>query len=382
MLVAGIMSGTSVDGIDVVLVNIQGEGFEQTVRIEGFQEVPFPAGIRKEVLAISNTRTHTANISQLNFLLGTLFGEAVVETCKCTGIPIEKIELVGSHGQTIYHQAEGSDLSGREVRSTMQIGEAACIAHILKTPVVADFRPADMAAGGQGAPLVPFVDYLLFRHQTDNRVALNIGGIANLTAIPAYSGAESVIAFDTGPGNMVIDALVEYSTKGARSYDCNGEMASRGKVNEPLLAELLADQYYRQPAPKSTGREQYGSAYVAKLLDQDITPESLIATAARLTSQTIVLGIERLVLPIMPVNQLIVSGGGLHNPVIMQDIQKGLPATEVLTSSDFGIEGDAKEALAFAVFAYETYHGRPSNLPSATGASCSKILGKISLPGD
>lgn len=213
------MSGTSLDGIDVALVEISGEGFSQEVKPVAFRSVPYPRGVAQAVLGISNAEAQTGRLSQLNFLLGKLFGEAVVETCRHEGIPLEQLELVGSHGQTIYHQAVSSDVCGFQVASTLQIGEPALIAEQTRTAVVADFRPADMAAGGQGAPLVPYVDYLLYRDAELNRVALNIGGIANLTAIPAGADSGVVIAFDTGPGNMVIDALVAQFSRGLLRFD-------------------------------------------------------------------------------------------------------------------------------------------------------------------
>ncbi len=371
------MSGTSLDGIDVALVEISGEGFSQEVKPVAFRSVPYPRGVAQAVLGISNAEAQTGRLSQLNFLLGKLFGEAVVETCRHEGIPLEQLELVGSHGQTIYHQAVSSDVCGFQVASTLQIGEPALIAEQTRTAVVADFRPADMAAGGQGAPLVPYVDYLLYRDAELNRVALNIGGIANLTAIPAGADSGVVIAFDTGPGNMVIDALVAQFSRGLLRFDRDGRMARRGSVDEDLLAELLAAPYYRAAAPKSAGREQYGVDFVANLLSRGIQPDSLVATATALTARSIQVGIDRFVRPKMPIDQLIISGGGWRNPEIIRRIAEALPTTEVLSSNAFGIDSDAKEAIAFAVLAHESFHDRTSNLPSATGASRPVILGKL-----
>ncbi len=371
------MSGTSLDGIDVALVEIVGEGFSQKVRPIAFRQSPYPGDVAQALLAISNADTHTGRIGQLNFLLGELYGEAVVDACKREGIPLERLELVGSHGQTIYHQAAPAEVCGRRIACTLQIGEPALIAEKTRTPVVADFRPADMAAGGQGAPLVPYVDYLLYRDAHINRAALNIGGIANITAIPAGAGSRAVTAFDTGPGNMVIDALATQFSGGRMRFDRDGEMARRGRVDEDLLAELLDAPYYRKPPPKSAGREQYGAGFAADLLRRGIAPDSLTATATALTARAILLGIERFVQPNMPLEQLIVSGGGWHNPEIMRQIQEGLPHTEILPSNAFGIDSDAKEAIAFAVLAYESFHNRPANLPSATGASRPVVLGKL-----
>ena len=377
MLVAGIMSGTSVDGIDVALVEISGQSLSLRVNLVGFHEASFPDGIREELLGVSDATVATARVSQLNFLLGRIFGAAVLEACDRTGVAPCDLDLIGSHGQTIYHQAEPSRLCGFQVSSTLQIGEPACIAAVVGRPVVADFRPGDMAAGGQGAPLVPFVDYLLFGHPTINRVTLNIGGIANVTAIPAGKGPEAVFAFDTGPGNMVVDQLIERLTDGAERFDRDGRTAAKGVPDNSLIEELLEDPYYRQPPPKSTGRERYGAGFVSALRERGLPPESLVATAAHLTAQTILHAIHRFVRPAMPVDELVVSGGGWWNPAIVQPLIDGLVSTRVRSSNDYGIPGDAKEAVAFAVLAYETYHGRPANLPSATGASRRAILGKI-----
>lgn len=377
MLVAGIMSGTSVDGIDVALVEIEGEGLSISIDVVGFEAIEFPDGVREEVLEVTHSANSCGRISQLNFLLGRVFADALETACEQVGVPLERLELVGSHGQTIYHQAEPDAVRGFPVSSTMQVGEPACIARVARAPVVSGFRAADVVAGGHGAPLVPFADYLLFRHAEVNRVALNIGGIANLTAIPANAGSDQLIAFDTGPGNMVSDHLVETFTGGEDRFDRDGRMAARGEPDEELLSELLADPYYRAPAPKSTGRERYGTEFSAHLLKRGLPPEVLVATAAQLTVQTIVLGIDRVVRPIMEVDELIVSGGGWHNPAIIEPLRERLPRTWIRSTEDFGIGCDAKEAVAFAILAYETFHHRPANLPSATGADRPVILGSI-----
>ena len=380
MLVAGLMSGTSIDGIDVALVEISGKGFEQTVELRAFHSIPYSRRVRQAILGISNAETHTAKISRMNFLLGELFAEALVETCGRSSVPLKEIALVGSHGQTIYHQAEAADMFGHKVAGTLQIGEPAVIAERTGAPVVADFRPADVAAGGQGAPLVPYVDYLLYRDAKLGRVALNIGGMANVTAIPPGAGPKAVLAFDTGPGNMVIDALVSQFSRGTESFDRDGRMAASGKINEGLLRQLMESPYLRQTPPKSAGREQFGEEFVLGLLRRGSQPADLVATATAFTARSIADGIERFVKPRMPVDQLIVSGGGLRNPRIMDRLRDSLPHVEVLASDDFGIDSDAKEALAFAVLAYETYHRRPANLPSATGARHPCILGKLVHP--
>ena len=377
MLVAGVMSGTSVDGIDVALVEIRGSDLSATVNVAGFHEIPFPDGVRGEVLAVSDAVVATSRVSQLHFLLGRLFGEAVIEACERSGIGPSEVGLVGCHGQTIYHQALPAPLHGRQVSSTLQIGEPACIARAAGAPVVSDFRTADIAAGGQGAPLVPFVDCLLLRDPQVSRVALNVGGIANLTAVPAGAGIDSVFAFDTGPGNMVIDELVSEITGGEERLDRDGRLAMSGTADERVLGDLLEDPYYLLPPPKSTGRERFGRSFSSDLLRRGLRPENAVATATQLTVRTILAAIDRFVAPVTPVDELVVSGGGWNNPQIMGPIGEGLPRTRVRPTDDFGVGNAAKEAVAFAVLAYETYHGRPSNVPTATGASQPVVLGNL-----
>jgi anhydro-N-acetylmuramic acid kinase len=360
MRVAGIMSGTSLDGIDVAIVDIAGRGWTQRVQTVALGSTPYPRAVRQALLAVSNCETHTAEISRLNFLLGELYAKAVLSVCQGS-----RVELIGCHGQTIFHK------SGAH---TLQIGEGAVIAERTGVPVVCDFRPRDIAAGGCGAPLVPYVDYLLFRDRRRGRTALNIGGIANITVIPPGASPAQVVAFDTGPGNMVIDALVHHHTGGKRTFDRDGRIAARGHVNADLLAGLLSDRYYRRPPPKSAGREQYGHEFVARLLVTGLPAPDLIATATALTAATIARAC-----PQGDNWDLIVSGGGAHNPQLMAYLAAFLPAYTLRTSTDFGIDIDGKEAIAFAVLAHQTWHARPSNLPSATGARHPAILGKIVL---
>ena len=373
MRVAGIMSGTSLDGIDVAIVDIEGKRFQTAA----LRTTPYPEAVRAALLGVSDACAHTATIARLDFLLGELYARAVRETCRRAGIPLESVELIGCHGQTIFHEGEAVEYLGRRVASTLQIGEAAVIAERTGIPVVSDFRPRDMAAGGRGAPLVPYVDYLLFRHRRLGRVALNIGGIANLTAIPAGAAPEQVIAFDTGPGNMVVDQLVAAHTEGKQKFDRGGRIARRGRLEPALLSELLRSPYYQQPPPKTAGREQYGERFVARLLATRLPQPDVIATATALTAAAVAEGIERFVRPRMKVDELIVSGGGAHNSQMLAYLIAFLPNVAIMTSADFGVDVDAKEAIAFAVLAYETWRRRPANLPSATGARRAVVLGKI-----
>ncbi|MBV8902034.1 MAG: anhydro-N-acetylmuramic acid kinase [Acidobacteriia bacterium] len=353
MRVAGIMSGTSLDGIDVAIVEIRGRRI-QTI---GFASTPHSKSIRAVLLG----ELDAARISRLNFQLGELYARAVLSALRRFG----PIELIGCHGQTIYH--EGG-------RHTLQIGEPAVIAERTGVPVASNFRARDIAAGGQGAPLVPFVDFLLFRHATRTRVALNIGGIANVTIIPPAARLEHVTAFDTGPGNMVIDSLVREFTGGRQNYDRDGRIAALGQVNRKLLDELLQDPHYRKRGPKSAGREQYGVEFLDRLKKADSSLQNLIATATALTAATIAAALRDLK------GDLIISGGGVHNRQLMAQIAAFLPQMHIASSADFGIDPDAKEAIAFAVLAHESWHQRPANVPSATGARHPVVLGSIT-PG-
>ena len=359
MRVAGIMSGTSLDGIDVAVVDITGK----RINVVSHCTFPYPDKVREHILAVSDANAHTSRISRLNFVLADLYAKAVR---KC-GVPLDTIELVGCHGQTVYH----------EQQSTLQLGDGSVLAEKLGISVVSDFRTRDMAAGGKGAPLVPFVDYLLYADPELGRVALNIGGIANVTAIPPNGEPEQVIAFDTGPGNIIIDQLVAIHTRNRRKYDSGGQIAARGKINQKLLDSLVRRTYYRQPPPKTAGREQYGREFVRDLIRTEVPMVDLITTATALTPATIAFGLKKFVRH--PVDELIVSGGGVHNRTMMGYLQAFLPEVKLRTSTEFGIDSDAKEAIAFAILAHETWHRRPSNLPSATGARHPVILGKVSF---
>ncbi len=390
-LALGLMSGTSVDGIDVALVRIAPPIRKKIAqnaphpRLENFFTVPFPSAVRAEVLRIAEgARVSPGEISQLNFRLGRAFGQAALRACRKFRVNPRRLSVIGSHGQTIFHQGAPSRFLGENISSTLQIGEPAVIAAITGVTTVGDFRPADMAVGGQGAPLVPFGDYLLYRDPGRGRAVLNIGGIANVTVIPKAAPPHSVIAFDTGPGNMVIDALVHHFTNGRRSFDAEAQMASRGHLLPALVNSLLAENYFREAPPKSAGREQYGKAYVEKILAwgrrHRARPGDLVRTATIVTALSIADALHRWVLPRTSLSQLIVSGGGARNPLILAQLSAALGGIEVVTTEALGLPGDAKEAFIFALLADETLHGRPSNLPSATGARRPALLGKICYP--
>ena len=382
MIVAGVMSGTSADGINVALVRIQGRGFRSRFELLAHYEFPYPAMVRRAILATMNaSRASVADLSRLNFLLGELYADAVRTAQRRARL---ECELVGCHGQTLYHQGSPSLFLGRRIACTWQSGEAALIAAKIGVPVVSDFRPADMAASGKGAPLVPFLDYVLYRHRRYGRIVQNLGGIANLTAIPPRALPEDVVAFDTGPGNMVIDAVTEHLFE--RPFDRNGRIAARGEPIERVLQQLLRNPFFRQKPPKTAGREQFGREFVRELLrlcrradDRDI-----VATATALTARSIGIAIRKFALPLVepPVRfrELVVSGGGTNNLTLMRMIREELAPLKmrVRTSDDFGLPSQAKEAVAFAMLAYQTWRHLPSNIPSATGAERPAILGKVS----
>lgn len=383
MLVLGLMSGTSADGIDVALARVSGAPPQLRAKLLGHTSFNFPPALRKEILRIAEQQPISAGeLSQLNFRLGHVYADTVLAACKKFRVAPSHINLIGNHGQTIFHQGQPAPYFGKPTASTLQIGEGSVIAARTGITTIGDFRPADMALGGQGAPLVPYLDYLLYRHPKLGRVSLNLGGIANITVIPASTKSSEVFAFDTGPANMLIDALVQHFTRGRRRYDKNARLAQVGRSIPALLNELMKDPYLKLAPPKSTGREYYGRAYVQRLLalgrKHHAKPNDLIRAATIFTALSIVDALHRFVLRKHKIQQLVVSGGGAHNPLILAQLSAALPGIEILPSSQLGVPEDAKEAFAFALLAYETFHRRPANLPSATGARGPAILGKIS----
>jgi anhydro-N-acetylmuramic acid kinase len=390
MIVAGVMSGTSADGINVAIIDLQTRG-RRGLRhtLLGHEEYPYPVAVRRAILAMMNAESaRVADLARMNFLLGELYAEAVASTARRHRI---KVDLVGCHGQTLYHQGVAQAFLGRKLAVTWQTGEGSIIAARLGVPVVSDFRPADMAAGGSGAPLVPFLDYLFFRDERTgraacNRIVLNIGGIANLTAIPAAGKIDDVTAFDTGPGNMLIDAVMERLF--SKRYDRDGKKAASGSVLQPVIAKLMRASFFRQKPPRTAGREEFGRTYASNFLKlcRRGNPADIVTTATALTAQSIAYAVKRFALPQFEArsnhsrHEMIVSGGGTKNHTMIEMLKEALQPLGVALhfSDEFGLPSEAKEAVAFAFLAFETWNRRPGNVPSATGARRPAILGKIS----
>ena len=406
MIVAGVMSGTSADGIDVALVRIAEPKARgrvapgHTITLLGQMQFPYPSKVRASVLAAMNASTASVvDLARLNFLLGELYADAVLATQRRFRV---KAALIGCHGQTLYHQGNAQSFLGRKISTTWQTGEGAVIAARVGVPVVSDFRPADLAAGGKGAPLVPYLDYLWFRDARIGRIAQNIGGIANLTAIPAGVRSEEVVAFDTGPGNMVIDAVTQELF--GRAFDRDGKIAASGDVIEPVLARIMRRAFFRAKPPKTAGREEFGREFVAEFLRSchGVRKEDVIATATALTARSIMDAVQQFVAAGVPkvkiptlshksrqgwgtqrctsFQEMILSGGGARNATLVGMLAELLASLGIVVrfSDEFGLPSEAKEAVAFALLAYETWNRHPSNVPSATGAKRAAVLGKIS----
>ncbi len=376
MRIVGLMSGTSADGVDAAVIDLN----KNNVNLLAFDTFAYPPILRRHILELGEQKPCLpADISNLNFLLGEIFAEAAIRLCKKSRIALSSIDLIGSHGQTIYHNPKGKRFGERIIRSTFQIGEPSILAHRTGITTVADFRPRDMAAGGEGAPLVPFTDYFLFKDKKQNRAIQNIGGIANVTYLPANCRPEDIIAFDTGPGNMIIDRIANILSKGKLNYDKNGKIAARGKVNTKILNEMLSHPFFLRKPPKSTGREEFGKRYCdmfyKKAKNKSLSPEDMLATATALTAVSIAKAYQRF-LPAIP-DGVILCGGGAHNKTLVKMLQQNLPKTTIRFTDDFGISCDAKEAVSFAILAYATIKGMTNNIPSATGADEALVLGKI-----
>jgi len=390
VIVAGVMSGTSADGINVALVRIRDSAAgkqsrkdrrssQPRIQLLGHADFPYPPQVRRAVLEAMNAASASvAGLARLNFRLAELYAGAVLAAQRRLRV---RAELIGCHGQTIYHQGDRRPFLGNKLAVTWQVGEGAILAAHTGLPVVSDFRPADMAAGGKGAPLVPFFDYAFYRDPKIGRIAQNIGGIANLTAIPPGATLAQVRAFDTGPGNMVMDAIAERLFH--QRYDRNGKIAATGAVHQDVVRELLAAPFFRQQPPKTAGREEFGREFVARFLKRcGRAPKAdILSTATALTAQSIAQAIRRFVItPRTRYRELIVSGGGSKNPTLLAMLANEIAELNLSLrlSDEFGVPSEAKEAVAFALLAYETWHRRPSSVPSATGAKRPAILGKIS----
>lgn len=388
MIVAGVMSGTSADGIDVALVRIFGKNRSLRLRLLAHEHFAYPKMVRQSILAAMNApAARVADLARLNFLLGDLYAEAVASTLKRHRT---NIDLVGCHGQTLYHQGDANPFLGRKIASTWQTGEGSILSARLGVPVVSDFRPADMALGGSGAPLVPLLDVAFYAHRKILRVLQNLGGIGNVTIIPSGSSLDNmrrVIAFDTGPANMVIDACAEKLFR--KSYDANGAIAARGRVLDAALKRALAHPFLRRKPPKSTGREEFGREFVQEFLrwcGSRARKADILATATALTAASIGMAVRQgIAIANISSSELkraeyVASGGGAKNPTLMRMIGEQVKPLgfRMRTSDDLGLPSQAKEAVAFALLAYQTWHRQPGNVPGATGASRSAILGKIS----
>jgi len=383
MIVAGVMSGTSADGINVALVRVNasspGRAGTPGLHFLAHAEYPYPQAVRRSVLAAMNsTKASVADLARLNFLLAELYADALLATQRRFRL---KAELVGCHGQTLYHQGEPARFLGRRLAVTWQTGEGAVVAARVGVPVVSDFRPADMAAGGKGAPLVPFLDFLLYRDNRVSRIVQNIGGIANVTAIPAGASPNRVLAFDTGPGNMVIDAATQRFF--GKPYDRDGRIAGAGAVLDRVVSDVLRAPFFRRKPPKTAGREEFGREFTQEFIRRcgRVEKRDIVTTATALTARSIADALRRFVVRRTGTyRDFIVSGGGASNPTLMAMLANELRplGLQIRSSDEFGLPSEAKEAAAFALLAFQTWNRKPSNLPSATGAKRSAILGKIS----
>lgn len=382
-IVIGLMSGTSLDGVDVALVEIEGNSTFTNLNLLGFLEYPFPKGLHNLLLKNSiKESSNVEDISQLNFILPHVYNDAIKTLCSNINFPIDDIDLIGSHGQTIQHLPKKESILGYQISSTLQIGDPAVLAKLTGIITVGDFRTGDIALGGEGAPLVPYFDYIMFHSHKKNRALLNIGGIANFTILNKEKGLKDVLAFDTGPGNMLIDTLSKKLFQ--KNYDKDGDIAKSGKLNKELLGSLIKqDKFIERKPPKSTGREYYGEVFLKNIFNKfsNIPKEDWLFTVTKFTAYSIYKNYELFVKDETKIDELIVSGGGAKNKFLYQCLSNEFGSNvEVKIINDIGLSSDAKEAICFAVLANETISGNPSNIPRTTGASRPTILGKICLP--
>lgn len=387
--VIGLMSGTSVDGIDAALTEIDGHGGSATVRLVDFRTYPFPPEMRSRIFRLFDPASARIDqICNLDFLLGELFAAAVIHLLDEVGMKPEEIDIVGSAGQTIWHDPQPVREAATvewmdgplETKSTFAIGQSAVIAERTGIVTVGDMRVRDVAAGGHGAPLIAYADWVLLRHPQKGRCIQNIGGIGNVTYLPADGGIEDVIAFDTGPGNMVIDALTDVATGGRQKFDRDGTIAAKGKVIDSILTGWMHDPYFRKAPPKTTGREQFGVQFARRAMTeaQGVPIEDLIATATALTAQSIAASYFEFIRPRGPIDEIVVGGGGAENITMMKMLGRLLAPTPLLRHEDLGIDSKAKEAIAMAVIANDSVMGMNTNVSGATGGHPT-VLGKINL---
>jgi anhydro-N-acetylmuramic acid kinase len=382
-LAIGLMSGTSHDGVSAALVELD-ERARPPARVRRFRTFAYPRGFRARLLeASAGAPVGAAAISTLNFELGRAFGRAAIRLAREARTPLRRVAFIGSHGHTVFHLPPRRAERGK-TPSTLQLGAPAVIAAMTGVPVVANFRPMDIALGGEGAPLTPLAHRWLFSHPRLGRVIQNIGGIANATYLPPGANPARIIAFDTGPGVMLIDALASELTRGRLRMDRGGTLAARGRINEAFLAELMRDAYFRRHPPKSSGREEFGRDYLARIRRIArrllVADRDLIATVTALTARSIADACRRFIRRRGRIDQLIATGGGARNPVLMRMLAAELPDVEVMTASRLGVDGDALEAVAFAILGYEMLRGRAGNIPSVTGARAPAVLGTLTLP--
>ena len=371
-IVLGMISGTSVDGIDAALCELEGSGAATRFRLLGFETVNYEPEVRRRIFQLFEPTASLDDLCEINAAVGDAFAAAAIQTISNAGLRAEEVDLIGSHGQTVRHLPDGTP------PSTLQIGDISVIAQRAGIATIGDFRPADMAVGGQGAPLVPLADYLLFKDEEKGRLLLNIGGISNVTVLPAGGSREQVTAFDLGPGNMLVDAAMSHYSDGEERFDRDGGRAGHGQVDLELLERLLNHEFLDREPPKSTGREEFGVPYFEALLQEvDLVPNDMVATLTAFTAESIIRGINRFVMGEM--HELWLGGGGAYNQTLVRHLTEGLGELKVAPFSGLGIDPGAREALAFAVLANETIAGQTGNLPSATGAQRSVILGKIAL---
>jgi anhydro-N-acetylmuramic acid kinase len=385
MKVIGLISGTSTDGIDAALVDISGKGLESQIKLLTFETYPYPESLKQRLLEMSAGNSPVSELCHLNFYLGELFARAASQVVKKAHVSMGEVELIGSHGQTVMHHTQPVRERGIKVRSTLQIGEPAVIAERTGITTVADFRPRDIAAGGEGAPLTPYLHFILFQDQSKSRLVVNIGGISNVTYLRAGKGPKDLLAFDSGPGNMLIDGMVQRWSRGRQQMDKGGKLAALGKVQPKLFRDLMKHPFLRKRPPKSTGREAFGRILVEQVFKLSKRyrirkKEDVLATVTAFTAHSIAYSCKRYILPKGPLDQVIVGGGGTQNPTLMKMLREALAPLEVLIFEDFHFESRAIEAMAFALMAYQNIMAEHNNMPAATGASHPVIMGKI-LPG-